>query len=105
MANPEIYADSLSGEKKDKSGLLVWLENQRKKVVAIISESEEAINKIKTHLEERGAKVYPFTNPFEAINKIGELEPKTILIDVDLERIDSYELYRKLKGSEEEKNK
>jgi len=59
--------------------------------------SPSVIKAVQMAFHEPEFEVYPFNNGAEVINGIGQIKPDAVLLNLSLQQIDGYEVYRTLK--------
>ncbi len=69
--------------------------------VVFIIEDDEDINELLSYnLKKEGYTVHPFLNSFDALEKLKEIQPDIIILDIMLPDIDGFEVCKKLKSDE-----
>lgn len=73
------------------------IESQRRPIVACIDDSKTVQRQVKMTLEVAGYQVLSITEPERALTALARQKPAVILMDINMPKIDGYELCRMLR--------
>ena len=69
--------------------------------VLAIDDEEDALTLLRVVLETAGAEVTTLSSPLDAIERIGEVKPHVIVIDLGMPEMDGFELIKRIRESED----
>jgi PAS domain S-box-containing protein len=70
--------------------------------VLAIDDEDDALGLLRVVLESAGAEVTTLGSPLEALERIGEMRPQVLLVDLGMPDIDGFEFIRRIRSSTDE---
>jgi len=67
--------------------------------VLAIDDDEDALSLVRVVLESAGAEVFTLSSPAFALDRVSELHPDVLLVDIGMPRLDGYEIMKSVRGS------
>lgn len=96
-AAEEVGASHFFRKPEDFSNFIAWGKLHEGKTIVLVDDDEATCDAMKDALELSGVIVHAFSDPLEAIEKIPELEPDTIITDVEMPGMTGFELIEALR--------
>jgi len=99
IVHPESFQTTREHPRTERREALTALGDLRGIRVLAVDDEEDALTLLKVALEAAGAEVHTLGSPLTALQRIGELKPHVLVVDLGMPEMDGFELITRIRKS------